>query len=330
MTRIGRAAILVTMRLLAGPLLLLALALPASASAVKYQSSAGEVEHTSGINCASITFGSPYAEPQTFLYATQTVPVKGLIPAGDRFFVGASFGSVGNHCGGGGRILPTFVLPQGVELAADRNWKPFWTLDLDDKTEEGKDPVVLNPAGPYGGISATVRDRRTGERQPWLYADYGGTVSVYVPVRARRTLKGIGSTAPGCPAAEENTGPCAKEQSGDYLQLVGQVADGSFNDLLVPNVGLFAGPPRPPRLRATARAGRLVVRATTAPRFRVRVTVERGGRTLLRRRVTARKSGSARLVARDLPRGRVTVEATAVADDGTPSLKRARRKLILR
>lgn len=310
-------------------LVVLVLAVPAPASAAKSRASQGEPRYSQGFSCTSIIFNDPSLEQQTFLFASQIVPVKGLVPAGDPFYIGASFGSVGDICGGGGSLLPEFVLPRGVVRATDTGSKPYWEVFQDGGTTRGSDPVVLGK-GLFGGITAAGRDKRDNEVKPWIYANSGGFITVYVPVRARRKLNGIGSTAPICTTAEENTGACPEDQSGDYLQVFGQVADGSQNRSLVPNLGLFAGPPRRPGLKARARRGRVTLTATTAPRFRVSFTVKRGKRTLLRRRVRADRSGRARLVARDLRAGRATVEASAIADDGSVSVKRAKRRVTVR
>ena len=270
----------------------LALAAPASAQETKW--SLGLTEYTTGIDCTSIIFPPARLEQQTFAFAAQQVPVKGLPYAGDVFYARITFGSIGDICGGGGNALPEFVPPAGVEVVMDG--KPFWTVATD------------------------------GEVKPWPYANSGGFIGVHVPLRARRRLVGIGTPEPSCPTREDGTGPCPADQSGDWLQVSTQVADGGSPGTLVPALGLFAREPRAPKIvRARRSGGRVKLRLRTAPRFRVQATLTRGSRVVARRRGRAAAGGVASL-AFPAGSGKLTIEARAVADDGAVS-KQSRRTL---
>lgn len=218
--------------------------LPASAEA---KSSEGPVRYTTGLNCSSVIYNNPRYEQQTFSFPSQLVPDDDSVPSGDQpFYVGVTFGSVGGNCGGGGHALPEFIPPVGVDVIEDPSVaSPFWTLYQDSKTSRGGDPVVLS-RGRFGGVVASVRDQSDGEVKPWVYANSGGFITVYVPMRTRRKLQGIGSPPPTCPAYQDSAGPCAREDVGDYLQVHNDIADGGSPSQLVTSVGLFATEPTPP------------------------------------------------------------------------------------
>jgi hypothetical protein len=104
------------------------------------------------------------------------------------------------------------------------------------------------------------------------------------------------------------------------------VADGASPGTLVPALGLFAREPRPPRIASARRArGRVQLKLRTTPQFRVHVTAKRGGRVVARRRAKAAHSGVAALTLGRI-KGRLTIAARAIADDGATST-RSRRTL---
>jgi hypothetical protein len=301
----------------------LALWLAPAATAQETKWSLGTSEYAVGFNCTSIIFPPARLEQQTFAFAAQQVPVDGLPYAGDVFYARVTFGSIGDICGGGGNALPEFVPPVGVEVV--RNGKPYWTVSQNDQESRGSDPVVLGD-GLFGGVVASVRDSRDGQVKSWPYANSGGFIGVHVPMRARRRLVGIGTPEPTCPTREDGTGPCPAEQSGDWLQVSTQVADGASPGTLVPALGLFAREPRAPRIVSARRsAGRVKLKVRTAPRFRVHATLKRGRRVLARRQLRAARNGVATLKLGPAA-GRVTIEARALADDGSVSA-RSRRTL---
>jgi hypothetical protein len=296
-----------------------ALMTPAAAQETKW--SLGESEYTIGIDCTSIIFPPARLEQQTFAFAAQQVPVDDLPYAGDVFYARITFGSIGDICGGGGNALPEFVPPAGVEVV--EHGDPYWTVSENGVETRGNDPVVLGD-GLFGGVVASVRDQRDGQVKSWPYANSGGFIGVHVPMRSRRRLTGIGTPEPTCPAREDGTGPCPADQAGDWLQVSTQVADGASPGTLVPALGLFAREPRAPRIVSARRsAGRVKVKIRTAPRFRIQATLKRGSRALARRRARANRSGVATLALGGAA-GKLTIEARAIADDGSVSTRSGR------
>jgi hypothetical protein len=276
----------------------------------------GEIEYTTGITCVF-----PQVQQWTAAYTSQQVPAGGAPHAGDVFYVRATFGSVGQICTGGGEALPEFILPAGAERA---DGEPYWTVSHGGNEQRGRNEVVLSQ-GAFGGIVAAGR-RDDGSLGSWPYANTSGFISVHIPVRARRRLNGIGTQAPNCPVREQSAAPCPDDQTGDWLQVYTQVADGGAPRQLIPAVGLFAREPRAPKLSAGKRpkARRFTVEARTAPGFVVQASV--GKRSF--RRVTADQRGVAKLRLRGR-RGRVKLRVRAFADDGSASAA-ARRTLRLR
>lgn len=222
--------------------------------------------------------------------------------------------------GGGGNALPTFVPPSGTEVVEDPELKPYWSVYRDEKFTIGDDPVVVN-TGPDGRAQVGVRDLSDGKVKPWTYADSGGFITVFVAMRARRKLNGIGSRRPSCREANDGRPACAPEQSGDYLQVSTEVADEASPSTLVPNLGLFAREPAAPKVSVSRRvaARGFTVRTTTAPGFRVRATLRRAGRRVGGAGATASRTGTTSLRLRSSRPGRTSLQVVALADDGAAS-----------
>lgn len=281
--------------------------------------SEGSALYTLGYNCTSIIFNQPRLEQQSFVYASQLLPKRGLPHAGDVFYARVTFGSVGDICGGGGSALPDLVPPDGVEVVEDPGFPPYWSVYQGGEVNRGSDPVVVNLSPDRRRAQIAVRDLSDGETKPWTYANSGGFISVHVALRARRPLNGIGSTAPNCPE-RENGSACPGASAGDHLQVVTNLT--GTPSVLVPYVGLFAREPAAPILRVSGRT----VRVRTAPGFGVQAVARRGSRAVARLKTTASRSGAATLRFKRSRRPRSAVlEVTALADDGTSSKVTRRR-----
>jgi hypothetical protein len=310
------------MRAATGLAVLIAIMATAPAHGQDTKWSPGETLSTTGITCVF----TPQVQQWTAAFASQQVPVDGLPHAGDTFYVRLTFGSIGQICTGGGELLPEFVLPAGVERAPG---EPYWTISQGESEQRGTNEVVLG-SGAFGGVLASARES-DGSLSAWPYANTSGFINVSIPVRARRKLNGIGSQAPNCPAREQSTGPCPDSQTGDWLQVYAQIADGGTPRQLIPAVGLFAREPAAPKpLGASrAKANGLAARARTAPGFTVRAVLRRGRAVVAKGQAKAGGNGVAKVRLPGARRGRATLELTAVADDGSSS-KPVRRQLRLR
>jgi hypothetical protein len=199
----------------------------ASAAATPYLNN-GSVEETQAPACWSIIDPPIQDVPQTAIAAFQQLPAQNQPASGDTpFWIGAIIAGVGANCGGGGSVLPEFILPAGVSVVNEPGYQAYWQSGpIGGNVVEQSTPIVLTPdpatpGGVFAGLSAG---------QNFTYTN-GNEDLIAIPVRTTRELSSTGpptQCVPTCP---------------DDLQVLSQIADGGSPLTLEPWVGLFATSP---------------------------------------------------------------------------------------
>jgi hypothetical protein len=285
----------------------LVLALSTDPAAAAPAWSGGTVERSQVINCPSQIAGSPYPEVGTMTNAELYADPDALPRVGDVFYARTIPGAVGRPCADQA-VAVEVVPPVGVQVAiSDANPVRCVYFDIDSglETPVGADQGCPRQATP--GVYGLALNR-TGAQGPTWTLPYGKALRIEVPLRATRTLAGIGGGTPSCPRREGEP-PCRPDQSGDSLQFAVHVLDGNADPWLSPYVGLVVAPgagtpggsalalvvPRSLRIRRAARGFRIEVgvaaaNATVSARLTARGRGRLGGRLLARatrRRVPA-------------------------------------------
>ena len=220
---------------LAGLVLAILSAVPAQAAP---QWVLGSIERSSVINCPSLIFGAPYTEPGALVNAEFLVEKRKLPKVGEVFYVRTRPAAVGRPCADQS-VAVEVVPPVGVTLAISPR-KPvrcsYFDIDSGQLTPVG--PAQGCPQQAGRGIYGRSLNRAGPEGPTWALP-YGQGLSIEVPVRSARTLKGLASQLPSC-ARREGDPPCRPEQAGDHLQFAVRVLDGNDSPWLSPYIGLFA------------------------------------------------------------------------------------------
>ena len=214
----------------------------------------GSVERSSVINCPSLISDNPYREVGAIAGAELLVGRRSLPRVGEVFYVRTRPGAVGRPCADQS-VAVEVVLPVGVKLAISPG-KPvrcsYFDIDSGKVTPVSPAQGCPQRAGP--GIFGRSLNRTGAEGPAWTLP-YGQGLSIEVPLRSSRQLKGIASQTPSC-GRREGEPPCRPEQAGDHLQFAVHVLDGNGSPWLSPYIGLFAQgkPGRCARLKGRRRA----------------------------------------------------------------------------
>ncbi len=198
----------------------------------------GSIERSSVINCPSLASDAPYSEVGAIANAELLVRRRKLPRVGEVFYVRTRPGAVGRPCADQS-VAVEVVLPVGVKLAISPR-KPvrcsYFHIDSGRVTPVSSAQGCPQRAGP--GIYGRSLNRTGAEGPAWTLP-YGQGLSIEVPLRSSRRLKGIASQTPSC-GRREGEPPCRSDQAGDHLQFAVHVLDGNDSPWLSPYIGLIA------------------------------------------------------------------------------------------
>lgn len=240
------------------------------------------------------------------------------------------------------KIVPEFLLPEGVRLAVDAAHPVTWQYpdQSDDPPVTDSSTVAVPDPGPFGGVQVGHIDDH-GAAEPWpLNSSRVSRLILRMPIVSNRPLD-VSQDPPPNPC---NGQPCAPASAGrrDVVMAYSLITDGGNRTYLAPTLGLrvasaaaAAGTPgsRPPptptggmrRLRVTA--PRTLSRAALRRPITVKVAGLRGDR------LTARLTSGARVLA--TARGTAGAAGTAtlrlrLGAAAAARARRARTALVLR
>jgi hypothetical protein len=217
----------------------LALAALAFVAAVPAQAAkkwiTGSIERSTVLNCQSVIIGAPRQEVGAVANAEFRADKKKLPRVGQAFYVRTQPAAVGRPCADQA-VGVELVLPPGVRTAITRKRRiRCFYIDIDTQKKTRVTRSQGCPRRTGTGVYGRSLNRK-GSKGPAWDLPYGKEVSIEVPLRSSRRLKGL--PAPNC-SRKEGDPPCSREDLGPNVEFPVHVLDGNRNPYLSPHAPLF-------------------------------------------------------------------------------------------
>jgi hypothetical protein len=215
----------------------LALAAPVPALGAK-KWIAGSIEKSTVVNCPSLIAGAPIQEVGAVANAEFLADKNKLPRVGQAFYTRTQPAAVGRPCADQA-VGVELVLPAGVKTAISRK-RPVRCFYIDIDSRQSTRVTRSQGCPQKTGNGAYGRSlNRSGSQGPAWDLPYGKELSIEVPLRSSRKLKG---TAPPSCSRSEGEPPCARKDVKNNVEFAVHVLDGNASPWLSPHVPLFVRP----------------------------------------------------------------------------------------
>ena len=191
---------------------------------------AGTIEQSHVINCQSRIIGAPREEVGAVANAEFRADKKRLPRVGQAFYVRTQPAAVGRPCANQA-VGVELVLPRGVRTAITRKRRiRCFYIDIDTRKKTRVTRGQGCPRRTGRGVYGRSLNRK-GSKGPAWDLPYGKELSLEVPLRSSRRLKGL--PAPSC-SRQEGDKPCGRDDLGPNVEFAVHVLDGEASPYLSP------------------------------------------------------------------------------------------------
>lgn len=250
---------------------------------------------------------------------------------GEHTYVKIDVGYIGTQCAGEAPVLPEFIFPAGTEGDVDAEHGIFWSIyDMSAGDVNYQSTPMYGSTGRNGGTVVQRYDTAAKKVVPWTLKR-GQVLSLLLPMKSTRVLKGAATQPPTCDWRESGTAPCPVAQSGDHLQVVVSGSPG-YSTNLIPYVGMFVQKATSAlslkladsTIRST-QYGRLGITVKSDARATGTLVIKDGSRTI--KKVTLKSTAKNKVVV-TLPRLRAGTHKLTVSYAGNSNAEAAPSKSI--